>query len=163
MCVCVCVCVSVCLPVCAGVCVCLCHCLGYNFWSSLHRNFIFDFDVNFYKVLAQQTQRHTDTHRHTLIHNKLITYMHSFKKVKFSYFLVLQWFFRLQILCLADSYVGLNISPRIHLAEWYVSPNISTGYVWTFHHFGWCSSEIIHFASLHLGMFMLGKNIPTHK
>ena len=32
-------------------------------------NVIFGFDVNFNKVLAQQTQRHTDTHRHTLTHN----------------------------------------------------------------------------------------------
>ena len=54
--------VSVYVCVCTGVCVCLCYCLGYNFWSSLHRNFIFDFDVNFDKVLAQQTQRYTDTH-----------------------------------------------------------------------------------------------------
>ena len=43
----------------------------------VYMKFHFDFDVNFYQVLAQQTQRHTDTHRHTLIHNKLITHLHA--------------------------------------------------------------------------------------
>ena len=55
--------------VCLLTCLCWHLCLplslfGLNFWGSLHRNFISDFDVNFYKVLAQQTQRHTDTHLH---------------------------------------------------------------------------------------------------
>ena len=59
-------------PVCAGVCVCLCHCLGYNFWRSLHRNFISDFDVNFdsFGPTDTKTYRHRQTHTYT-IHWKL--------------------------------------------------------------------------------------------